>query len=285
MGVRDFFRLVVLTVLAAGCGFTTAARADWIRDFSLGGSYNDNISNSQRSADVRSACGYAAAARVGKFSQLSEALRFTFTLDLAAQLWTEYADLSNFETGCTAALRWRFGLGAMAPFLRAEVSAHYATFGQDLQDGGRYRGAITLGKRLTERLEVQAAFLLDSAQAESQVFDQKGIGFALRAAFDLTGRTQLTLDYTYRHGDVISYAVPPRPDIVALANDRVAVGIFGRPYVAYNIDATTQGFALGLNQALTGTLGCSLRYERWETSRSFLQYTNNVFIVSFRLSF
>ena len=280
----DFLRLMVLIVLAGSGGLTTTVRADWIRDFSLSGSYNDNISNSQRSADVRSAWSSAATARVGKFTQLSEALRFTFTLDLAAQLWTDYPNLNNFETGGTAALRWRFGLGAMAPFLRAEVSAHYAGFGQDLQDGGRYRGAITLGKRLTERLEVQAAFLLDSAQAVSQVFDQNGIGFVLRAAFDLTNRTQLTLDYTYRHGEVISYAVPPRPDIVALANNRIAVNTFGQPYVAYNLDATTQGFAVGLNQALTENLGCSCRYERWETSRSFLQYTNNVFILSFRLS-
>ena len=280
----DFLRLMVLIVLAGSGGLTTTGRADWIRDFSLGGSYNDNISNSQRGADVRSDWSSVATARVGKFTQLSEALRFTFTLDLAAQLWTDYPNLNNFETGGTAALRWRFGLGAMAPFLRAEVSAHYAGFGQDVQNGGRYRGAITLGKRLTERLEVQAAFLLDSAQAESQVFDQKGIGFALRAAFDLTNRTQLTLDYTYRYGAVISYAVPPRPDIVALANDRVALNTFGQPYVAYNLDATTQGFAVGLNQALTGNLGCSCRYERWETSRSFLQYTNNVFILSFRLS-
>ena len=255
--MRDFFRLVVLTVLAAGCGFTTAARADWIRDCSIGGSYHDNLSNSQRRADKQSDLGLEAAERVGKFTQLSEALRFTFTLDLAPQLWAEHTDLDNFQAGGSAALRWRFGLGAMAPFLRTEVSAHYAGFGQDLQDGGRYRGAITLGKRLTERLEVPAAFLLDSARAESQVFDQKGIGFALRAAFDLTGRTQLTLDYNYRWGVVIFHAVSPRPDIVALTNERVAVKTFGPSYVAYKIDATTQGFAVGLNQALTGTLGGS----------------------------
>ena len=93
--MRDFFRLVVLTVLAAGCGFTTA-RADWIRDCSIGGSCHDNTSNSQRRADEQSDLGLEAAARVGKFTQLSEALRFTFTLDLAPQLLAEHTDLDNF---------------------------------------------------------------------------------------------------------------------------------------------------------------------------------------------
>ena len=69
LAMGDFLRLMVLIVLAGSGGLTTTGRADWIRDFSLGGSYNDNISNSQRGADVRSDWSSAATARVGKFTQ------------------------------------------------------------------------------------------------------------------------------------------------------------------------------------------------------------------------
>lgn len=263
----------------------TSARADWIRDFAITGLYNDNVSNSNLSADKLDDFAFDASVRLGKFAELSSAVKVSFTLDFDSRLWANYADLDNLRVGATASLRYRFGLGAMAPFLRLEAGVHYAGFNQDLQDGSRYRVALVAGKRFTDRLEAQAAFLFDAADTQSRLYDQVGFGVSIHASFNLTSSTQLTADYTFRHGDVVSYAVPPRPELAALANDRAGVTTFGTPYVAYNIDATTNSFAVGINQALTRTLGFSLRYEFSETSRSTIHYTNNVFTAAWQLSF
>jgi hypothetical protein len=283
--MRAFSPHRVLAVPALCFCLATAAHADWIRDFSIRGIYNDNVSNSNRDADKLDDFAFDTSIRLGKFAELSSALKFAFTLDFDSRQWVNYSDLDNFQAGATASLRYRFGLGAMAPFLRLEAGAHYVGFNQDLQDGGRYRVALVAGKRLTERWDAQVSFLFDAADTRSRLYTQTGLGFSVHTSFNLTSSTQLTADYTFRHGDVISYAVPPRTDLTALANDRAIVTTFGTPYLAYNMDATTNTLAFGVNQALTRSLGFSVRYELSETSRSKLHYTNNVVLATWQLSF
>src|SRR5439155_19267378 len=122
-------------------------------------------------ADARDDFAFNALARFGKFTQLTDVLRFTLTLDVDAQLWTQFEDLDNVAGGATASLRYRFGLGAMVPFVRVEASARYADFQQDLQDGCRYRATVVVGKRIMERLEMEAAYVFDRADTQSRLFE------------------------------------------------------------------------------------------------------------------
>lgn len=268
--------------VAVGVG---SVRADWIRDFKTEALYNDNVSRSSRDADIRDDFAFGASARVGKFTHLASNLRLTFTVDLDSQLWAQYEDFNHVSAGGTASLRFRCGLGANAPFVRVEGSAKYAGFDQDLQDGGRYRASVTFGKRLFDRLEVQLAYLFDNTDARDVLFDADGHSFLARVAVDVTPSTQLTAEYSVRDGQVVSYAVPPRPDLVALANTRLEVQTFGEPYMAYNLDAITHRLSFGIGQAITRDLGVSLRYEWQVTSRSQIEYTNHVILAAFQLSF
>lgn len=273
--------------IAICCCATSASRADWIREFKTEGLYNSNISRSNRAEDRRDDFAFGASARVGKFTHLTanDSLRLTFTIDLDGQLFAEYQDFNNASAGATASLRYRFGLGARAPFVRAQGSVRWADFDDELQDGFRSRVSVVFGKRVLERLELQAGYVFDQTETRTELYDQEGHGGFVRASFDLTDSTQLTAEYSLRHGQVMSYAVPPRPDIVAIANDRQEVDYFGTPYVAYNIDATTQRAAFSIRQALTRNLGVSLRYEWQETSRSDLQYINHVVLFAVQYSF
>jgi len=107
----------------------------------------------------------------------------------------------------------------------------------------------------------------------------------LSASFDLKERTRLTADYELRSGEVVSYAVPPRPDIVALANDRRIVGTFGEPYVAYNFDAITNSLSFGVSQGLTQWVSINARYEWHYTTRSNISYMNNILRLSIHAAF
>ncbi len=264
---------------------TSAAQGDWIRDFRGEVSYEDNLSNSSRAADERDDFSFAGRVKFGRFGELSDDLRFTLTADLDARAFARYSDFNSVTIGSTAALRYRLGIGAMAPFVRVEASGGYAAVQQSLQSGGRFRTGITLGKRFTERLALDASYFYEEIGGEIRVFDRCAHAFALKGAFDLTQRTRLSAGYELRTGEVLSYAVPPRPDIVALANDRRTVDTFGPPYVAYNFDALTNSLSLGVSQALTESLSLNARYEWRYTTRSHLSYSNNVLHLSIHAAF
>lgn len=271
--------------IAICCGAMHGARADWIREFKAEGLYNSNVSRSNRPADRLDDFALGGSARVGKFTQLADGLRLAFTLDLDGQFFAEYQDLNNASAGATASLRYRFGLGARALFVRAEGSVRWADFDDELQDGVRTRVALVAGKRVLERLELQVGYVFDQTETRTELYDQEGHAGLVRATFDLTDRTQLSAEYSRRHGQVISYAVPPRPDLPALANVGLEVNTFGTPYVAYNLDATTQRAAFSIRHALTQTLGLSLSYEWQQTSRSHVQYLNHVVLAAVQFSF
>jgi hypothetical protein len=271
---------IVLSLAAAG-----SSSGDWIRDFGGDVSYDDNVSRSNREADERQDVAFRALAHLGRFDQLSDDLRLTLTADFSGEAWERYQDFNNATAAGTASLRYRFGLGAWAPFVRVEGSAGYASFEQSLQDGGRYRSGVTFGKRLTERLSIAASYHFDDNESRVRVFNQQAHHFSLAGSFDLSETTQITAGYELREGEVISYAVPPRPDMVALANALRPVDTFGGNYVAYNLDATTHAFSVGVSQAFTRFLALNLRYERLETSRAHLYYINNIFNASLHASF
>jgi hypothetical protein len=264
----------------------SGVRGDWIRDFRGEISYDDNLSNSDREAEQRGDFSFAGQAHFGRFvSNFSDDLRLTMTADLDARTFARYEDFNRVILGSTASLRYRLGLGAMAPFVRIEASGGYANFEQNLQDGGRYQAGITIGKRVTERLAIDASYFFEDIGGQIRLFDRQSHTLALTASFDLTERTRLTAAYEFRDGEVISYAIPERPDIVALANAHRAVNTFGRIYEAYNLDATTHRFAFGISQALTKSVSLNVRYEWQETSREQLSYIGNILRVSIHAAF
>ena len=286
MKPREFSLRNAVAALAILFACTNSASADWIWDLRGEVSYDDNLSNSDRDADQRGDFAFSGQARFGRFdSNVSDALRFTITADLDARALATYQDFNRVILGSSASLRYRFGLGAMAPFIRLEGSGGYANFEQNLQDGWRYQVGLTIGKRITERLALDASYSFEDIQGSIRLFDRFSNSFALTASFDLTEKTRLTVAYEFREGEVVSYAVPPRPDIVALSNAHQPVDTFGRIYEAYNLNATSHIFAFGISQALTQSISVNVRYELLETYRDQFSYVSNILRVSIHASF
>jgi hypothetical protein len=274
--------LVAILFLLESAG---SSNGDWIRDFRGEVSYDDNVSKSDRDADQRGDFAFEGQARLGRFGELSDNFRLAITADIDVRTLARYEDFNNVFVGSTASVRYRFGLGAMAPFVRLEGSGGYANFTQNLQDGARYRAGITIGKRMTQRLALDASYFFDDIGGRIRLFDRRSHTFALTASLDLTATTQVSGTYELRDGEVISYAVPERPDIVALANAHREVNTFGQTYEAYNLDATTHTLAIGISQALTQSVALNVRYEWQETSRAQLSYLSNVLRVSIHATF
>jgi hypothetical protein len=274
-----------LLVVACVWATTSGGFADWIADFEADAVYDSNLSNSDRSVDRVDDFSIGGSAHVGRFVHLARDLRLSGTLDFGAERFFEVDDFSHVSAGATLALRYRFGLGADAPFLRVEGHSAWTDFNDSVQDGLRSNVSVTLGKRLFARLDLQAGYGFDDSAARADLYDQQGHTGFLRAAFDLTETTQLVADFSLRRGDVVAYAQPPRPDLVGLAEHLVEVDTFGSAYTAYRFEATTHRAGFAIRQALTRQLGVTIGYAWQRTTRSDVEYTSHTLHGGVQFSF
>jgi hypothetical protein len=95
--------------------------------------------------------------------------------------------------------------------------------------------------------------------------------------FDVTSSLQVAIGYIYREGDVISYAVPPRPDIARFSVEREDEDEFGQPLrTAYKLLGRTNAVSFSVAYQLTRYASVQLSYEYAVTTHDPLQYENHV---------
>jgi hypothetical protein len=97
-------------------------------------------------------------------------------------------------------------------------------------------------------------------------------------SFDVTSSLQISLGYAYRYGDVVSYAVPPRPDILRLASEEQIVTTFGTDplYTAYRLQASTHSVSVSARYFVAKYLSVLVSYEYAATSHDPLEYENHL---------
>ena len=99
--------------------------------------YDSNLSNSERASDVKDDWAWQSNLRVGNGFQLARDLRLNLGVDLREQVWARFDAFNNLAPGGTASLRYRFGLGRLAPWVLIEDRLAYAFFKEDDRSGRR----------------------------------------------------------------------------------------------------------------------------------------------------
>ena len=259
--------------------------ANWMFDGKSGFLYDSNISRSNRSPDVLDDLAWKTTATAGYGWQLTDDLRLSLLGELESHVWFTYEDLSNFSPSLSGNLRYRFGLGANAPWIRSETKLSYTEVREDRRSGMGFRQGLRIGKNFTERLSADIAYLFDYFGADDVIFDQTGHSGSAHLNFSLTSSTQLSAGYSFRHGDVISHGVPPRPDIVSLASAFGPVTTFNTPYTAYRFDASTHALAAAASHSLNSFAAIQVGYEWQHTERDHLTYINHIVEARFAISF
>ncbi len=271
MAVRTT-RLAVLLAMVA-----SAARADWRADAETGALYDSNLSNSDRASDVKDDWAWQSNFRVGNAFQLIRDLRLNLGVDLREQVWARFDAFNNLAPGGTASLRYRFGLGRLAPWVLIEDRLAYAFFKENDRSGVDNRLKVQGGFGITERLSVEAAYAFGNYAARDPFWDLSGNSGSIRLLFDATSSLQVAVGYLYRNGEVISYAIPPRPDIVALSSARESVNSFGDPpYTAYRLRGVTNAFSASASYTLSKYISLQINYEFRNTTHSPLEYVNHL---------
>jgi hypothetical protein len=275
-GFVKALRRTGLAVLLVAVGLSTA-RADWRVDAETGTLYDSNLSNSDRASDVKDDWAWQSNLRVGNAFQLTRDLRLNLAIDLHEQIWARFDAFSNLAPGGTASLRYRFGLGRLAPWVLVEDRVAYAFFKEDDRSGVENRFRIRGGFGISERLALEATYTFDDYAAKDAFWDLSGNSGSIRLTFDVTSSLQVALGYLYRNGEVISYAIPPRPDIVALSSARESVNSFGSPpYTAYRLRGVTNAFSASASYTLSKYISLQVNYEFRNTTHGPLDYVNHL---------
>ncbi len=278
---RPKFALLGLCLLVA----SPSARADWRMEAETGALYQSNLSNSDRSSDIRDDWAWTTAARLSNGFQLSRDLRLSLGADLQSDLWARYHGFNQVGATASAGLRYRFGLGRQAPWFLLEEVIGYHRFDETFRDGWNETIGLRAGIALSERLALEAGYSFNNFAAPNDFFDLQGHRASAHLVFDATSALQIGFGYSYREGDVISYAVPARPDIFAIAVVRPSVPTFGNNprYNAYRLRGQTHAISVSAGYALTKYLSLQMTYEFSTTSHDPLRYDNH--LVEARVAF
>jgi hypothetical protein len=253
------------------------ARAEWLFDAETGGLYESNLSNSDRSADEKYDWAWKTDLRIGNGLQLSRDLRLNLAADLRGQLWDRFNAFNEIGGGASVGLRYRFGLGRQAPWLLLEERIGYDRFHDSDLSGWDESLGLRGGIAISERIALEAGYVFENFAAPDNFYDVQGHTGIARVIVDLTSSLQIAFGYSYREGNVISYAVPPRPDIFALTSEARPVTNFGTDplYTAYRLRGQTHAISVAAGYTLTKYLSVHVAYEYAATSHDPLQYENH----------
>ena len=255
----------------------SGARGDWRLGAETGAFYESNQSNSDRASDVQDDWAWRSNLRVSNGLQLSRDLRLNLGGDLRGQVWGRFGAFNEIGAGLSANLRYRLGLGRQAPWIALEERIGYDGFQETDRSNWDESLALRGGIFISDRLALEAGYLFENLAAVDDFFDQQSHSATARLICDLTSWLQIALGYTYRDGDVFSYAIPPRPDIVALASELRPVTTFGSNplYTAYRLQGQTHAVSISAACALTRYLSAQVTYRFSTTSHDPLQYENH----------
>jgi len=274
------FALLLFTNVA-----TTYAGKEWIFDLRTGVLYDSNVSHSDRDSDRKEDFAWRSVLSAGQGFQLTDDLRLAVSGKLEGQWWASYEGLSNVRPGVDANLRSRFGLGKDAPWIRLGTRLAYGGFVEARRSGFDARPTLSAGFSATERLRFDAAYEYQRFDARDEVFELEAHSVSAHATFAITSSLEAVAGYTYRDGDVTASAVPPRPDIVAIADVRIPIDTFDEPLMAYRFAASSHVASVGINQAISTSAAIQATYEFQHTSHESLTYTNHIAEVSLAFSF
>ncbi len=106
----------------------STVHAEWGCEAETGIVYDSNLSNSDRSADVRDDWAWRSDVSVNNGLQLTRDLRLNLGADVRGDVWDRFDAFNTVGVGASAGLRYRFGLGRQAPWIMLEDRFGYDRF-------------------------------------------------------------------------------------------------------------------------------------------------------------
>lgn len=272
-------RIAFASILAAaGVATLTAQRQDWAPNITTAATWQSNATNANRGADILDALQLR--------SELAAGRRFTpggsDTLRLGGQItaeaWPRYDGLDQLAVGPRVGWTHKFGLGPLAPTLSVDFAGDAVAARESGRGGWTGFATVTLQKRLDPSWQLALAHERARHDARQTAFDRTGEETSVRADYDWDSRWRFSLCGRHRHGGVLSYATPPRPDLLAAGRVLGSVTTFdrARPMNAYFLLARTLAGEAAVSLALDDATALHFAYEHRETEKGAIRYVNHL---------
>ena len=249
-----------------------AARAEWSLDAGADLAYESNLSHSYDRGDRKSDFALSPYLSTARHYQLSEYSRFSLSAQGEADVYSRYDRLNAVSAKITASMKNKPGLGRYVPWITIYGSGGALASNLSLSDSVLADAGFTVGKRLNERLELQAGYEYEHRSARNDLFILNRNLVHADLDFMLTRAAGISAGYALRRGDLVSYY---SDDGGELSPGEVSLTTFGSPMTAERLRATTHSFALALSYVLNDNFSARLTLERCLTSADGHSYPDD----------
>lgn len=281
-------------LLLLGCVFASSAAGTPIEGRAKAtASWIDNLSRTSDPVAQRDAATYEAAVSAAVQHPLPAGLLSSVSIEASALACPEYERIGEHTIGLHASLRWKAGLGAFAPVLRAEASFASRDARFSSADGWTADASLRLSKRFTESWRATLGVDWQEDGARTKTFDARQQRLFTEISWDLSPRWQLSAGGALLHGDFTANAASATwagalagaagPVIQQYYNTVPAetTGIYGPAWVSYRIRAQAREGWLELAPALSDRTSLALRYTQVVTvNRADVTYRQELLSLS-----
>src|SRR5262249_6085656 len=143
-----------------------------------------NLSNSDRASDRRDDWAWKSDVRVNNGFQLTRDLRLNVGADLRGELWDEFGDFNEIGVGELTGLRYRFGLGRLAPWILLENRFGYDRFQETERSGYDEEIDLRSGISLSEQVSVEAGYGFETYAVSDTFYDRQNHRADVRVIVD-----------------------------------------------------------------------------------------------------
>ncbi len=254
-------------------GFTTAAIAEWAVDGGANLVYEDNLSHAYDKGDKKADYSLKPFLSASHYNQLTDNSRFFLTALCEGSLFTKYERLDTISGKMTAGIKQKMGLGGYAPWVTAYGSAGALSSSESIRDSFISTAGFSTGKRLHERIDLQAGYEYEHRAAQNFLYTQNNNKIHLKLDLLLTDSATLSLGYALRRGDIVTYY---QDDNYSPSPGEVRLDTFNTPMTAERVRATTHSLSLTALFALSDNVSVNITGERFETTASGHTYPDDV---------
>lgn len=236
-----------------------AVLAEWTGNTEVGIRHDSNINNAQLGNDIAGDSVLGAGVSATDFFPFEAGNSLSLSGELKGEAFNIYTGLNNLSLGAALALRKKWALGPYALWTGLSLSSARLDYANNIRNGWRHQAAIRGGKRILERWDVRAEYMVERRTADAlpptrpgisgDVFSQTSRAMTLNAEYTWSDSLFLTFGSLLRHGDVV--ATTRRSLKIFSASKAIAADpVFGPNFYAYRMAGTSYGLNVDMNIAV-----------------------------------
>jgi hypothetical protein len=263
----------VVVLIAFGAAPDTA-RSDWTLGADAQVRHDNNVGNAENSADIIEDTIIGGHLSLYQVGSLGDGYSVSAGADLRGETFHRLDGLTNASLGGGLALKKKWGLGALAPWIRAGASITRSDYHDDYRNASIYRATLAAGRRIDEHWNLWADYAFERRATATQEQQEPGISgdaysqeshrLAANVEYALNEALTLEANLSVRHGDIVTTTLSEY-GIYDAARAIAEDPAFGPDAYAYKLVGTTYGLRVGISYSPTPHTLIECGFQRFDT--------------------